>query len=49
MGQQDMRETRNILYIEADGTRIRFSLIKHPRLMELCKEQKICVEVCPIS
>ncbi|KAM5534846.1 hypothetical protein V8D89_011485 [Ganoderma adspersum] len=26
-----------------------FSLIKHPRLMELCKEQKICVEVCPIS
>nr|VWP00298.1 Inositol-pentakisphosphate 2-kinase (EC (Inositol-1,3,4,5,6-pentakisphosphate 2-kinase) (Ins(1,3,4,5,6)P5 2-kinase) (InsP5 2-kinase) [Ganoderma boninense] len=26
-----------------------FSLIKHPRLMELCKERKICVEVCPIS
>ena len=26
-----------------------FSLIKHPRLMELCKEQKICVEVCPFD
>jgi len=26
-----------------------FSLIKHPRLMEICKEKSIAVEVCPIS
>ncbi|RPD64537.1 Metallo-dependent hydrolase [Lentinus tigrinus ALCF2SS1-7] len=26
-----------------------FSLYKHPRLMELCKEREICIEVCPIS
>jgi len=26
-----------------------FSLIKHPKLMEICKERKIAVEVCPIS
>ncbi|KAI0340075.1 Metallo-dependent hydrolase [Trametopsis cervina] len=26
-----------------------FSLIKHPHLMEICKEKSIAVEVCPIS
>ncbi|OBZ69171.1 Adenosine deaminase CECR1-A [Grifola frondosa] len=26
-----------------------FSLVKHPRLMEICREKKIAVEVCPIS
>ncbi|KAI0819073.1 Metallo-dependent hydrolase [Irpex lacteus] len=26
-----------------------FSLIKHPKLMEICKEKDIAVEVCPIS
>ena len=27
----------------------RFSMIKHPKLMEICKERKIALEVCPIS
>ena len=27
----------------------RFSMIKHPKLMEIRKERKIAVEVCPIS
>lgn len=27
----------------------RFSLVKHPKLMEICKEKDIAVEVCPIS
>ncbi|THU84805.1 Metallo-dependent hydrolase [Dendrothele bispora CBS 962.96] len=26
-----------------------FSLIKHPKLIEMCKEREIAVEVCPIS
>jgi len=26
-----------------------FSLAKHPKLMEICRERKIAVEVCPIS
>ncbi|KAJ3712255.1 hypothetical protein C8R42DRAFT_687427 [Lentinula raphanica] len=26
-----------------------FSLVKHPKLMELCKERGIAIEVCPIS
>ncbi|KAI0636439.1 Metallo-dependent hydrolase [Trametes polyzona] len=26
-----------------------FSLIKHPKLLEICREKGICVEVCPIS
>ncbi|KAF9778026.1 hypothetical protein BJ322DRAFT_1094454 [Thelephora terrestris] len=26
-----------------------FSMIKHPKLMEICKERKIAIEVCPIS
>ncbi|KAK1217396.1 hypothetical protein PQX77_019936 [Marasmius sp. AFHP31] len=26
-----------------------FSLVKHPKLMEICKERDIAVEVCPIS
>ncbi|KAI0647566.1 Metallo-dependent hydrolase [Trametes meyenii] len=26
-----------------------FSLIKHPKLLEICREKEICVEVCPIS
>ncbi|EIW51838.1 Metallo-dependent hydrolase [Trametes versicolor FP-101664 SS1] len=26
-----------------------FSLIKHPKLMQICRERDICVEVCPIS
>ncbi|PIL24470.1 hypothetical protein GSI_14224 [Ganoderma sinense ZZ0214-1] len=26
-----------------------FSLVKHPRIMELCRERQIAVEVCPIS
>ncbi|KAJ3902865.1 hypothetical protein F5879DRAFT_962352 [Lentinula edodes] len=26
-----------------------FSLVKHPKLIELCKEREIAVEVCPIS
>ncbi|CCM02237.1 uncharacterized protein FIBRA_04318 [Fibroporia radiculosa] len=26
-----------------------FSLVKHPKLMEICKEKKIALEVCPIS
>ena len=24
-------------------------MIKHPKLMEICKERKIALEVCPIS
>lgn len=28
---------------------IRVSLVKHPRLMEICKERDIAVEICPIS
>jgi len=24
-------------------------MIKHPKLMEICREQKIALEVCPIS
>ena len=35
--------------MEIDVPPTRSSLIKHPRLIELCKEQNICVEVCPIS
>jgi adenosine deaminase CECR1 len=27
----------------------RFSLIKHPKLMQICREKNIAVEVCPIS
>lgn len=27
----------------------RFSLVKHPKLMELCRERNIALEVCPIS
>ena len=27
----------------------RFSMIKHPKLMEICRERKIALEVCPIS
>lgn len=30
-------------------TLCRFSLVKHPRLMEICREKGIAVEVCPIS
>ncbi|KAI0820230.1 Metallo-dependent hydrolase [Trametes gibbosa] len=26
-----------------------FSLIKHPKLIEICRQRGICVEVCPIS
>ncbi|KAG1731765.1 Metallo-dependent hydrolase [Suillus lakei] len=26
-----------------------FSLAKHPKLMEICREKKIAIEVCPIS
>ncbi|KAI0707925.1 Metallo-dependent hydrolase [Earliella scabrosa] len=26
-----------------------FSLVKHPKVMELCRERQIAVEVCPIS
>ncbi|EIN07184.1 adenosine deaminase, partial [Punctularia strigosozonata HHB-11173 SS5] len=26
-----------------------FSLVKHPRLMEICREKQIALEVCPIS
>ncbi|KAI0351486.1 Metallo-dependent hydrolase [Trametes cingulata] len=26
-----------------------FSLIKHPKLLQICREKEICVEVCPIS
>ncbi|RPD64538.1 Metallo-dependent hydrolase [Lentinus tigrinus ALCF2SS1-7] len=26
-----------------------FSLVKHPRIMEICREREIAVEVCPIS
>ncbi|CAO1626557.1 unnamed protein product [Sympodiomycopsis kandeliae] len=26
-----------------------YSLVKHPILMEMCKERKICIESCPIS
>ncbi|KAI0332609.1 Metallo-dependent hydrolase [Cubamyces sp. BRFM 1775] len=26
-----------------------FSLIKHPKLLEICRKEEICVEVCPIS
>lgn len=26
-----------------------FSIVKHPKIMELCRERGICVEVCPIS
>lgn len=27
----------------------RVSLVKHPKLMEICREKGIAVEVCPIS
>ena len=27
----------------------RFSIVKHPRLMEICREKGIALEVCPIS
>lgn len=27
----------------------RFSLVKHPKLMEICKTKGIALEVCPIS
>ena len=27
----------------------RFSMIKHPKLMDICRERKIALEVCPIS
>ncbi|KAH9928472.1 Metallo-dependent hydrolase [Epithele typhae] len=26
-----------------------FSIYKHPKLMEICKEKGICIEMCPIS
>ncbi|KAL0946743.1 hypothetical protein HGRIS_012921 [Hohenbuehelia grisea] len=26
-----------------------FSLVKHPKLMEICREREIAIEVCPIS
>ncbi|KAL1743471.1 hypothetical protein HDZ31DRAFT_83400 [Schizophyllum fasciatum] len=26
-----------------------FSIVKHPKIMEICRERGICVEVCPIS
>ncbi|KAI0351477.1 Metallo-dependent hydrolase [Trametes cingulata] len=26
-----------------------FSVIKHPRIMEMCREKGICLEMCPIS
>ncbi|KAL4067730.1 hypothetical protein J3A83DRAFT_4253973 [Scleroderma citrinum] len=26
-----------------------FSLVKHPKLMQMCREQRIALEVCPIS
>jgi len=26
-----------------------FSLVKHPKLMEICREKEIMLEVCPIS
>ncbi|KAI9061473.1 Metallo-dependent hydrolase [Trametes sanguinea] len=26
-----------------------FSMYKHPKLMEVCREQGICIEMCPIS
>ena len=27
----------------------RFSIIKHPKVMEICREKGICIEMCPIS
>ena len=27
----------------------RFSLVKHPKLMKICREKEIAIEVCPIS
>jgi adenosine deaminase len=27
----------------------RFSLVKHPKLMQICREKGVMVEVCPIS
>ena len=27
----------------------RFSLVKHPKLMEICRKRNILIEVCPIS
>jgi len=27
----------------------RFSLVKHPKLMEICREKGIALEICPIS
>ena len=27
----------------------RFSIYKHPHLMDLCREKGICLEMCPIS
>jgi len=27
----------------------RFSIVKHPKIMEICREKGIAIEVCPIS
>lgn len=30
-------------------THCRFSLVKHPKLMQICREKGIALEICPIS
>lgn len=34
---------------KTDLAACRFSLVKHPKLLEMCKERGIAIEVCPIS
>lgn len=38
-----------ILYDVHTNMYLRFSLVKHPKLMQACREQGIMLEVCPIS
>ena len=33
----------------AESVYHRFSLIKHPKLMQICREKNIAIETCPIS
>ena len=43
----------NLNHYETVSTRLTestsFSLIKHPKLMQICREKNIAVETCPIS
>jgi adenosine deaminase CECR1 len=39
----------NIIFILYEHCTNRFSLAKHPKLIETCRQKGIAVEVCPIS